>query len=56
MKQDEREAEQVSPVKQATHEDLEDDNYLLLPEDEGSLGIEDFIVPKEPLEQERSKR
>ena len=28
----------------------------MLSEDEVSLGNEDFIVPEEPLEQERSKR
>ena len=38
------------------HEDSEDSNYLLLSEDEVSLGTEDFIVPEEPLEQERFKR
>ena len=38
------------------HEDLEDSNYLPLSEDEVSLGTEDFIMPKEPLEQERFKR
>ena len=47
---------EVSPGKQATHEDLEDSNYLPLSEDEVSLGNEDFIVPEEPLEQERFKR
>ena len=49
-KQDEREDEQVSPVKQASHKDSEDDSYLPLSEDEVSLGTEDFIVPEEPLE------
>ena len=48
--QDEQEGGQVSPGKQATHEDSEDDNYLPLSEDEVSLGTEDFIVPEEPLE------
>ena len=38
------------------HEDLEDNNYLSLSEDEVSLGTEDFIMPEEPLEQERFKR
>ena len=55
-KQDEWEDAQVSPVKQATHKDSEDDSYLPLSEDEVSLGTEDFIVPEEPLEQERFKR
>ena len=50
--QDEREDGQVSPGKQATHKDSEDNNYLPLSEDEVSLSTEDFIVPEEPLEQE----
>ena len=37
------------------HEDSEDSNYLPLSEDEASLGTEDFIMPEEPLEQERFK-
>ena len=54
--QDEREDGQVSPDEHAIHEDSEDSNYLPLSEDEVSLGNKDFIVPKEPLEQERFKR
>ena len=42
--------------EQAIHEDSEDSNYLPLSEEEESLGNEDFIVPEEPLEQERLKR
>ena len=38
------------------HEDSEDSNYLPLSKDEVSLGDEEFIVPEEPLEQERFKR
>ena len=34
----------------------EDDNYMPLSEDELSLGNEEFIVPKDPVEQERFKR
>ena len=52
----EQEDGQVSPVKHATHEDSEDDNYLPLSEDEASLGTVDFIMPEEPLEQEHFKR
>ena len=37
------------------NEDSEDSNNLPLSEDEVSLGNEDFIVPKEPLKQERFK-
>ena len=37
------------------NEDSEDSSYLPLSKDEASLDNEDFIVPKEPLEQERFK-
>ena len=37
------------------HEDSEDSKYLPLFKDEVSLGNEDFIMPEEPLEQERFK-
>ena len=36
--------------------DSEDDNYMPLSEDEVSLGNEEFIVPEDPIEQERFKR
>ena len=35
--------------------DLEDDNYMPLSEDEVSLSDEEFIVPEDPIEQERFK-
>ena len=54
--QGERDNGQVSPDEQAIHGDSEDSNYLPLSEDEVSLGNEDFIMPEEPLEQERFKR
>ena len=54
--QDEREDERVSPDEQAVNEDSEDSNYLPLSEDEVSLGNEDFIMPEEPLEQQRFKQ
>ena len=38
------------------NEDLEDNNYLPLSEDEASLGDEDFIMPEEPVDQEHFKR
>ena len=53
--QDGREDGKISPDEQATNEDSDDSNYLPLSEDEVSLGDEDFIVPEEPLEQERFK-
>ena len=36
--------------------DPDDNSYRPLSEDEESLGNEDFIVPEEPIEQERFKR
>ena len=54
--QEEQENGQANPDEQALPSDgSEDDNYLPLSEDEVSLGDEDFIIPEEPLEQERFK-
>ena len=36
--------------------DSEDDNYMRLSEDEVSLSDKEFIVPEDPVEQERFKR
>ena len=55
-KQDDWEDGQVNPDNPVGNEDSEDSNYLLISEDDVSLGDEDFIVPEEPLEQERFKR
>ena len=52
----EREDEQASPPEQAADGESEDDNYMPLSEDEMSLGDEEFIVPEDPVEQERFKR
>ena len=54
--QEDQESGQDSPDEQATYGDSEDSNYLPLSEEEESLGNEEFIVPEEPLEQERFKR
>ena len=54
--QDEREDGRVSPNEQAVNEDSEDSNYLPPSEDEASLSNEDFIMPEEPVDQERFKR
>ena len=51
--QDHREDGQVSPDEQARPNDSEDGSYHPLSEDEESLGIEDFIVPEDPVEQDR---
>ena len=53
--QDDREDGQVDPDKQAGNKDSEDSNYLPLSKDDMGLGDENFIVPKEPLEQESFK-
>ena len=55
FKQDEREEGQYNP-EHADHEDSEESNYLPTSEEDVSLGNEDFIIPEEPLEQERFKR
>ena len=39
-----------------TDGESEEDNYMPLSEDEVSLGDEEFIVPEDPVEQERFKR
>ena len=54
FKQDEWEEGQYSP-EHADHEDLEDSNYLPTSKEDVSLGNKYFIVPEEPLEQERFK-
>ena len=54
--QDDWEDGQVNPDDPVGNEDSEDSNYLPISEEDVSLGDEDFIVPEEPLEQERFKR
>ena len=46
----------LAPPEQAAAGESEDDNYMPLSEDEVSLGDEEFIVPEDPVEQERFKR
>ena len=52
----EREDGQASPKEQATDGESEDDNYMPLSEGEVSLDDKEFIVPEDPVEQERFKR
>ena len=52
----EQEDGQASPKEQAPGGESEDDNYMPISEDEVSLGDEEFIVPEDPVEQERFKR
>ena len=52
----EQEDGQASPKEHAADGESEDDNYMPLSEDEVSLGDEEFIVPEDPVKQERFKR
>ena len=52
----EREGEHASPPERAVDRESDEDNYMPLSEDEVSLGDEEFIVPEDPVEQERFKR
>ena len=52
----EQEDGQASPKLQATGGESGDNNYMPLSKDEVSLGDEEFIVPEDPVEQERFKR
>ena len=54
--QDEWEEGQVNPDEPVGNEDSEDSNNISISEEDVSLGNEDFIVPEEPLKQERFKR
>ena len=54
--QDHWEEGQVNPDDPIGDEGSEDSNYLLTSKEDESLGDEDFIVPEDPLEQERFKR
>ena len=53
--QEENGNEQDNPDEQAIEDGPEDDSYRPPFEEETSLGDEDFIVPEDPLEQERFK-
>jgi hypothetical protein len=56
VEQDNWEEGQVNPDEPVGNEDSEDSNYLPISVEDASLGNEDFIMPEEPLEQERFKR
>ena len=56
LEQDEWEEGQVNPDEPLGNEDSEDSNYLLVSEEDVSLGKEDVIVPEESIEQEHFKR
>ena len=56
IEQAEQEHGLASPDEQAMDGYLEDDNYMPPSEDEVSLSNDEFIVPEDPVEQERFKR
>ena len=51
--EDNREDGRVSPDEQVANKDSEDSNYLPPSEDEVSLDDKNFIMPEEPIDQER---
>ena len=46
----------ASPQERAVDEEIEDDNYMPPSGDEASLDDDEFVVPEDPIEQERFKR
>ena len=48
-----QEEAEASPHERAADEEVEDDNYLPPSGDEASLDDDEFVVPKDPVEQER---
>src|SRR4051812_31059585 len=44
------------PHERAADKEEEDDNYIPPSEDEASLDDDEFVVPEDPVEQERFKR
>src|SRR3954468_25095835 len=47
---------EASPPERAADRKEEDDNYMPPSKDEASLGDDEFVVPEDPVEQERFKR
>ena len=47
---------EASPHERAVDREVEDDNYMPPFEDEASLNDNEFVVPEDPVEQERFKR
>src|SRR4051812_48687369 len=47
---------EANPPERAADREQEDDNYMPPSEDEASLGDDEFVVPEDPVEQERFKR
>ena len=51
-----QEDEGASPHERAANKEDEDDNYMPSSEDEASLGDNEFVMPEDPVKQERFKR
>ena len=47
---------EASPHERAAGREVEDDNYMPPSEDEASLDDDEFVVPEDPIEQERFQR
>ena len=47
---------EANPPERAADGEAEDDNYMPPSEDEASLDDDEFVVPEDPVEQERFKR
>src|SRR3954469_6733353 len=47
---------EASPPERAADREVEDDNYMPPSENEASLDGDEFVVPEDPVEQERFKR
>ena len=47
---------EASPHERAADREVEDDNYMPPSEDEASLDDDEFVVPEDPVKQERFKR
>ena len=51
-----QEDRETSPHERAADREVEDDNYMPPSEDEASLDDDEFVVPEDPVDQERFKR
>ena len=47
---------EANPSERAADREVEDDNYMPPSEDGASLDDDEFVVPEDPVEQERFKR
>ena len=47
---------EASPHERAADKEVEDDNYMPPSGDKASLDDDEFVMPEDPVEQERFKR